>query len=302
MPKVSVIIPTYNRSEYLRKSIESVLKQTYQDYELLIIDDCSTDNTPDVVKEFSDSRVLYFKNLSNEGIAAVRNRGINNSKGEYIAFLDDDDEWIAVDKLEKQISLIESCSQDVGMIYTGYSNIDTNSGKKLKEATPKSRGNVLNEYLIKRFFTTSTLLIRKSCFDNVGPFDESISFGEDYDMYARILKLYKVDYIKEQMVNYRVHPKKLSTDYMAVNHGLRYIINKNIDLLEPNKQAHADLIFHLGVSYCYLGNTRKGTQTLLRAIYLYPYNLKYYYNFTLSLFGVKVFKTITDIRIALKNI
>src|SRR5207237_7043535 len=117
MPKVSVIIPTHNRSGFLRLAVLSVLKQTFPDFELVIVDDASGDDTPAVVKRFEDPRIRYIRHERNLRIAAARNTGISNSTGEYVAFLDDDDEWLP-SKLQKQVSALDHSASTVGAVYT----------------------------------------------------------------------------------------------------------------------------------------------------------------------------------------
>src|SRR5258705_13939604 len=105
MSQVSVVIPTHNRSEFLRSAIASVLGQTYQDFELIVVDDASTDSTAEVVVSFNDSRIKFIRHQTNQGGSAARNTGIRASKCDYIAFLDDDDEW-SPRKLSKQVEVL----------------------------------------------------------------------------------------------------------------------------------------------------------------------------------------------------
>ena len=118
-PTVSIIIPTYNRAHLIDRSIQSVLNQTYQDFELIVVDDGSTDNTEDIIRQFQekDKRIKYIKHDKNKGGSAARNTGIKNSRGEYIAFQDSDDEWFP-EKLEKQIEIIECTDPKVGIVYS----------------------------------------------------------------------------------------------------------------------------------------------------------------------------------------
>src|SRR5258705_10332336 len=109
MPKVSVIIPTYNRAECLRSAITNVLNQTFQDFEIVVVDDSSQDHTREVVNSLDDKRIKYIRHERNKGVAAARNTGVSNAKGDYIAFLDDDDEWFP-EKLKKQCAVLEASS------------------------------------------------------------------------------------------------------------------------------------------------------------------------------------------------
>ena len=123
-PKVSIILPTYNRAHIIEKAIQSVLNQTYQDFEIIIIDDGSKDDTKKIIRGFQekDNRIKYIRFEENKGAAAARNAGIKMSKGEYITFQDSDDEWLP-EKLEKQMKIIETSSENI-VVYCGFWRID----------------------------------------------------------------------------------------------------------------------------------------------------------------------------------
>ncbi len=137
-----VIITTYNRAYLLGKVIESVICQTYKDWELVVIDDASTDNTADVVKDYQsqDNRIRYIRNPENKGLAFSRNQGIKHSKGDYIAFLDDDDEWLP-EKLGKQMALIKNKPPEYGVVYCGGFSV-AEAGRVVGRVMPKLRGNI----------------------------------------------------------------------------------------------------------------------------------------------------------------
>lgn len=116
-PTVSVILPTYNRAHLLERAIQSVLDQTYPDFEIIVVDDASIDNTVNIIKGIINERIRYIRHEKNKGAAAARNTGIKLAKGKYIAFQDSDDEWLR-DKLEKQIKIFETVSPEVGVVYT----------------------------------------------------------------------------------------------------------------------------------------------------------------------------------------
>ena len=118
-PKVSVVVTTYNRAALLPRAIRSVLAQTYEDYELIIVDDCSTDDTPDVIRTFVDSRIRVVRHAENTGQSAAINTGIRLARGEYIAFLDDDDEWVE-SKLLRQVRALDESDPRVGLVYTWF--------------------------------------------------------------------------------------------------------------------------------------------------------------------------------------
>ena len=132
MPTVSIIIPTYNREQLLGRAIKSVLAQTYQDFELIIVDDGSTDNTERLVKSFNSEKTRYIRHRKNKGPAAARNTGIRSAKGDYIAFQDSDDEWMP-EKLEKQMRAFTTAPPEVGVVYTSYYST-INKGKRFNRA------------------------------------------------------------------------------------------------------------------------------------------------------------------------
>jgi len=202
-PKVSVVIPTYNSAQFIVETLESVFAQTYKDYEVIVVDDGSTDNTKEVLKPYmSKIRYIYKEN---GGAASARNVGIKNAQGEYIAFLDSDDLWLP-EKLEKQVRYFEKHPQ-IDMVFADcirfgeeVSNTPRNYTKRL----------ISNDMFVNIWWynivPTSTVMVRKSCFEKVGLFDESreLETTEDKEMWLRIAREYKVGYLKEIVTKYRV--------------------------------------------------------------------------------------------------
>lgn len=190
IPMVSVIIPTYRRADLVPQAIHSVLRQTFPTFEVIVVDDASPDNTREVVESIGDARVRYVRHEKNKGLPAVRNTGIREAAGRYIAFLDDDDEW-REDKLEKQLKAIEQydavvCASQVnGKCVTRY---------RRKSITPSDlrRGNQ---------FPPSGLLAKASVLKEL-LFDETLRQGEDWDAYIRISQKYSIGYVAEPLLLY----------------------------------------------------------------------------------------------------
>ena len=214
MSKISCIITVYNGGKrgFLPQAIESVLHQTYENFELLIIDDGSTDNTKEICESYlKDSRVTYIYK-ENGGISSARNCGIKKSTGDYICFLDDDDEWLS-DKLEKQIVLFEN-SQDkkLGMIHTWIQFVDEQS-KPFKLQTYTTSGDIYKDLFEKNVINaTSSVMIKRGVFDRVGMFKPHMIHWEDYELWFRVAKEYHVESVNEPLVKYRVHSKETLTD------------------------------------------------------------------------------------------
>ena len=289
MPKVSVIIPTYNRVEHLRAAIASVLEQTFQDFEVIVVDDASTDDTLDVVRKIRDPRIRYLRHETNKKEAMSRNTGLRAATGDYIAFLDDDDEWVA-DKLKLQVELLENSPPEFGGVYTGCVTVDRKSGSVVGGVRPEKRGNIFDDMMVKNWVgTPSTVLFKKQCFTQVGLFDETIAFGVDYDMWIRIASKYQLDYIAEPLVKYYIQSDRLSTNHELVIRGLENQITKYGSLFRKSSKGLSRRYRIIGTLYCYTGDLKKGRKALLRAIRTNPFELRQYFNLCTSFFGPRNF-------------
>jgi glycosyltransferase involved in cell wall biosynthesis len=182
-PLVSVILPTYNRAATLSQAIESVLSQTHESFELLVIDDGSTDSTPRVLAGHGDSRIRVLEQPENRGVAAARNRGLEEARGQFIAFIDSDDAW-APEKLARQVALMQRAPRHVGLVHTG---LRIRHAENAEDWTPSTRGLVLPEILARNIvhFGTSSVMIRREVADFVGGFDPTLPANEDHDFWTR---------------------------------------------------------------------------------------------------------------------
>lgn len=187
VPTVSVIIPTYNRAHLIRKSLESVLNQTFDDFEIIVFDDGSTDDTEKVVKQFTDERIRCLRHEQNRGAAAARNTGIRAARGDYIAFLDSDDEWLP-HKLAKQLTALQSAPASVGASCTASYHI---FGQRVKKHVPVLSGTWLRTLLWGCDLNPgATLLVSRRVLDDVGLLDETLPRYEDWDWLIRCVKKY----------------------------------------------------------------------------------------------------------------
>lgn len=195
-PFFSVIIPTYNRKTLLKTALESVLDQTFDDFEVVIIDDGSTDNTNKMIERYEDKRIKYI-HQDNHGVAHARNRGIENSEGKFIAFLDSDDKWVR-QKLQRACDYINECPA-ISIFHT--EEVWYKGGKLLnqKKKHMKPSGHVYKYALPLCCISISTAVINKKVFNDVGLFDESLPACEDYDFWLRATHKYEVKLIKEYL-------------------------------------------------------------------------------------------------------
>lgn len=203
-PLVSVVMPTYNGEKFLDKALMSVFAQTYKNYEVIVVDDDSQiPQTEAICRKYGD-RIKYVK-IRHAGQSAARNAGIRNSRGEYIAFLDDDDLWMS-EKLEKQITFYETLKAKgihPGLIYTGHRIIDE-SGVPFSSYLYKCEGNQLRTLLFLDFIgTPSSVMTTRSVLDDVGFFDESMTTSEDFELWLRIARKYPIYSVNEILIGYR---------------------------------------------------------------------------------------------------
>lgn len=293
MTDVSVIIPTYNRAKFLRIAIASVLNQTLQDFEIVVVNDASEDNTRQVIENIQDRRVRYLCNATRKGVATSRNTGILNSEGRYIAFLDDDDEWFP-QKLEKQFNVLES-SPTIGVIYTGSLAIESTSRSILYQLAPTLKGRIFDQLAIQKWIApTSTFFLKRECFNKVGLFDVNIEFGEDFDMWLRISKEFQFEYLEESLVKFSAPDNKpsLSANYGLKIRGIEAQLKKYASLFALDRKSHSRYYLSLGVLHCYNGNVRKGRESFIQAIKIYPFEPRHYFNLCLSLLGAKSFENL----------
>ena len=295
-PTVSVIIPTYNRANLVGKAIKSVLSQTYQDFEIIVIDDGSTDNTREVIRGFKDKRVKYIKEYKkNRGISVTRNIGIKMARGKYIALLDSDDEFLP-ERLRKQVQLLQNKSSEVGVVCSWSYNIDEKGNYISKRCLPKKDGYIYEDLLSTNPISLPTVLIRKECFNRVGFFDDLLNAQEDWDMWIRIAKYYRFALIKIPLVKYRLHTNQLSRNLELKIITANRILVKYANELKKRPRAHSKHYFYIGNRLCHMGKTKEGQRYLIKAISLYPFCIRYYICLFGSLFGPKCFIYFVDIK------
>lgn len=213
-PVLTIIIPTYNRADFLRESIHSVLSQTFADYELIVVDDGSSDHTEEVVREFP--RIRYVACSENSGVSHARNLGIKLARGRYVCFLDSDDLWIK-NKLEVQIRWMEAHA-DCQVCYTDEIWIRKGVRVNPMNKHRKYSGDIFSHSLSLCIVSPSSVLMRSSLFDEVGLFDEGLPACEDYDLWLRISLKYPVHFIAEKLiVKQGGHEDQLSTKYWGMD-------------------------------------------------------------------------------------
>src|SRR5262245_46984236 len=207
-PTVSIVIATRNYGRYLAGALQSVLDQTWHDLEVIVIDDGSTDDTPDVIRPFLADPRVRTQSTDGLGQSRAKNLGVQLSRAPLIAFLDGDDEWLPT-KLERQLALFANPS--VGVVYSRRTLMDAN-GRDL--CTPEgtfARGRVYDHLLAQNFVCFSSAIVRREVFELVGMFDPDLPLSIDYDLWLRVARHYEFDFVDEPLIRYRTGHANLSS-------------------------------------------------------------------------------------------
>jgi glycosyltransferase involved in cell wall biosynthesis len=225
----TVVLPVFNGEATIGDTINSVIGQTFEDFELLVINDGSTDDTRSIVEGVLDDRLKLF-NFENRGLAASRNRGIKKSKAKLIAFIDADDIWMA-DKLQHQIDKI-TANQSAGLVYSWTDFIDEKGQFLNRGSRSRVEGDVFRTLLTDNFVNCgSNPLIRKSVFDDVGMFDETVNAAADWDMWLRIANKYSFTYYPAADILYRIHSGSMSYSIRRQELQCKKVLASAIELL-----------------------------------------------------------------------
>jgi len=297
-PTVSIIIPTYNRAHLVGRAIRSVLNQTYQDFEIIVVDDASIDNTEEVVKSFEDNRIRYIRHEKNKGAAAARNTGIKAARGEFIAFQDSDDEWLP-EKLEKQMDIFQDLSKEIAVVYTDILKVE--KGKTFHERDPSimpEEGAICKkriDFRVKGIFLQSSV-IRKESLITVGMLDENLQRYHDLDLFIRLATKYSFYHIDEPLVRYYY---KCSIDNIASNEparikALTYLLGKYKDELSRDRKLFAKILYDIGISECRIGAFEAGRRNVFRAVRTNPLSIKLILAALVLLLGRDVYRAVAE--------
>ena len=250
MPLVSAVITTHNRPQYLENAIKSVLRQTFQDLECIVVDDASSDSTESIYK--NDPRIVYVQ-ISNEesrGGNHARNVGIEHAKGEYIAFLDDDDVWLP-QKIEKQLQLFQKNSKAVVFCGRIFKKVSP-EGCSFQNSVPpqKFSGNISRLILCTYVTSTSCLMIPRSLFAEVGLFDENLIFWQEYELTIRLAQIADFYFVPEPLVeclDETGNPQRISNKVASWKKNVTYIRMKH-SVLYKSLSFKENWIYHATLS------------------------------------------------------
>lgn len=294
MPKVSVIIPVYNHYQYLAEAIQSVKAQTYSDYEIVVVNDGSTEHVEETEALCRKENVIYIWR-ENGGPGAARNTGICSSPGEYLVFLDADD-VILPHKLELQSRYLDQ-HPEIGLVFSD-SWVWLPEDNSLVPFAPKrvasfvAAGRYLDALLLDAIFPCHACMVRKECFEKVGLFDETLRARQDRDMWLRVTEEYGVGYAKGYVAKYRMHRGSITGDRRLMTESLfqqRRIILSSSYYSRCSRGARARFLRRWGTDTCLSGDMRQGRSLLARAVREDPSYLRSYAHVVLSLFGHRLY-------------
>jgi glycosyltransferase involved in cell wall biosynthesis len=248
-PQISVIIPSFNTGQYITYAIDTVLNQSFKDYEIIVINDGSTDDTHKILLPYVESRKIRYYYQKNAGLSSARNAGIRRSRGNFIALLDADDAWES-DKLHLQYNLINS-SPHIGMVFTDFNTFSGHTiltrdknAVKFTHHTPVPFQELFDNL---NFIYPSTTLTRKAGFDECGYFDTQLKAVEDYDMWLRISKKYEIIGIQQSLTNIRLHESNMSLN-------VKNMLYNEISVITKYKGAVSTYVFRKRKSKIYMIN------------------------------------------------
>lgn len=271
MPTVSIVIPAYNAEQFVGEAINAVLSQTYADYEVVVVDDGSTDETRAIVKTFGESVRYYYQ--PNGGSASARNLGVEKSRGDYIAFLDADDLWES-EKLEIQLDFLRN-NPEIALVCSAYHYFGKKSKTSHLLSSKDAQGFLFRRLFLESFIRTSSVILKKSAFLEVGGFNEVYRLGQDYDLWLRIAKKYPIAYLGRFLVKARSHDQNTSKAKIPLRQNTLQMIKDHYDPRYISKSDYnkrlSDLNIYLGRNYLKKGAKQEAQTCFKEALTLKPF-------------------------------
>ncbi len=301
-PLVSVVLPTRNRAATLRESVDSVLAQTFRDFELLVVDDGSTDETPRLLAGISDPRLRVLRWDVSKGVSAARNRGIRESRGRYVAFQDSDDVWMP-EKLGRQLQRFERAGPELGVVYTAYWREE--AGQRLclpAKGHPEEREGRLYERLLRgNWISMQTSLVRKDCLERSGVFDEDLPRLVDWDLFLRLSRDWAFGFVNEPLVVYRLQPDSLTAQPGLLAGAYERILEKYAEDIARQPGLRSWHWAGIGNRLCLSGEMREGRAYYAKALTAQPMALSYRAGWLLSFLGAPVYRAVVRTQRRLKG-
>ncbi|MFC6723323.1 glycosyltransferase family 2 protein [Halobium palmae] len=291
MPKVSVVIPAYNRADMLPRTIDSVLSQSHDDFECIIVDDASTDDTEAVVSSYDDIRLRYLQHDENRGANAARNTGIRAATGTYVSFLDSDDEFHP-ENLALTTAALEKQPNYAG-VFTSVRVIHDGHIENVLVARPGtvSFERICSENVIGGF---TCAMFRTDIFDEIGYLDESLSSYQDWDLFIRAVESHEMLGINEVLATHHLHGDRISSNKSSKFDGQDRFLEKHGDKL--TRAGRANLQYARGFVYADHDEYENAAHSFKTAFKQYPYDLWYLYHYFTARCGGYVFSNALSLK------
>lgn len=266
---ISVVMPTYNREKTIGMAVNSILEQTYQDFEIIIVDDCSDDKTLEVIKKFDDSRIRCIQMERNMGACAARNRGVEEARGDIIAFQDSDDEWLP-DKLERQVAQLEYEQADFSAGRMRRYYLDSKTRYKIYPSKKmKSEKCTYKAVLYKNCVTTPNLMVRRTCFEKV-KFDPDIKKYQDWDFVLMMLKAgFKMTFLNEIVLNSYIGSNSITSRQNEYDAFVAIYKKYKADI-DADKRIHARFLERMGNAKRIEGKDEHAYKLYLQSFKMHP--------------------------------
>jgi glycosyltransferase involved in cell wall biosynthesis len=282
MPKVSVVIPTYNYGRFIGEAIESILAQTYPASEIIVVDDGSTDDTEQAAKKFGD-KVRYIKK-ENGGVCSARNVGIKNASGDFVVFFDADDISHPA-KIERQLAKFAEDSE-IGLVHCGVRDFDS-QGNTTQYHLVGEEGWVADDMLLMKPVVIGpggTIMVKREAFAAVGDFDERLEIYEDWEFCYRVARKFKVGFVPEVLLDRRIHGSNSQTNIKKLERSVLLAFAKIFEttdekILRLRRESYGNLFKILAGSYLDAGNHRMFIKYLVKSLWLKPGNIQHYLEF-----------------------
>ncbi len=283
---VSVVIPTYNYGQFIKKAVESVLEQTLPISEIIVVDDGSTDDTEKIIKEFGD-KIIYIKQ-QNLGVCAARNNGVKHSSGDFIVFHDADD-ILYPSKIEKQVDIFSE-DPEIGFVHCGMREFNSETGETIQIHTEGEEGWIAEELLLFEkpvIVGPGSIIIKRSVFDEVGGFDTGLKNGEDWEFCYRVARKYKIGFAREVLFDYRNHMSNAHYNVSEMEFSLLKALKKTFDtndkkVLSLRRRSYGNLHKILAGSYLYNKQYSDFFRNLFWSLWYKPKFLYYYFSLLFS--------------------
>ena len=292
MPHVTVVVPCFNRELTIEAAISSVLTQDYPDFDVVVVDDASSDGTVVRLSAIIDERLKVISNSGVKGVSDARNTGVSRAKGEWIAFQDSDDIWLP-GKLSRQMNALGD--EDVA-VYCAMNVIEFDKqqkqivGRVPEKSSRNYSGDILPGLLWTSLVSTQTLIVRREIFEKVGGFDVNLSALVDWELMLRVAQEGTVKFLDEVLVEQRISPNSITKSSIKRLRAQEYIFEKHEALFQRDPKAFARRAFRISGANRHFGEVEESLRYLRKAISIQPWNLRYRFVFFVLVAGKQIFR------------